>query len=138
MWMCLKMSEFMIINRLLNMYHTIHSVRSLKKLMSTYWEIFRTGLRSKMDCFGKMITFLTISERVLNMSGFNRSVFCILLNLCKYDRVLNILQDAIMEEFWIFQDYKYARFLHIQELHKVLNNVLWQSSEYAWSNFIGF
>ena len=33
------------------------------------------------------------------MSGFNRSEFCILLNLCKYDRVLNILQDAIMEEF---------------------------------------
>ena len=33
------MSEFTIIERVLNMYHTIHSVRSLYKLMSTYCEI---------------------------------------------------------------------------------------------------
>ena len=56
-WMriCLKMSGFTIINRLLNMYHTIHSSRSVWKLMSTYWEIFRTVQRSKMERFGKMI-----------------------------------------------------------------------------------
>ena len=51
----LKMSGFTIINRLLNMYHTIHSSRSVWKLMSTYWEIFRTVQRSKMERFGKMI-----------------------------------------------------------------------------------
>ena len=30
-------------------------------------------------------------------------------------------QDAIMEEFWIFQSSEYLRFLHMQGLHKVLN-----------------
>ena len=35
----LNMSEFSIIDRVLNMYHTIHSTRSLYKLMSTYREI---------------------------------------------------------------------------------------------------
>ena len=33
--MCLNMSEFTIIDTVLNMYHIIHSVRSLDKLMST-------------------------------------------------------------------------------------------------------
>ena len=28
--------------------------------------------------------------------------------------------DTIMEGFWIFQDPEYARFLHMQELYKVL------------------
>ena len=36
-------------------------------------------------------------------------------------------QDAIMEEFWIFQDYEYARFLNMQALHKVLN-----MPKYGW------
>ena len=31
--------------------------------------------------------------------------------------------DAIMEEIWIFQDSKYARFLHMQVLQKVRNMV---------------
>ena len=30
-------------------------------------------------------------------------------------------RDASMEEFCIFQDSKYTRFLHMQELYKVLN-----------------
>ena len=29
--------------------------------------------------------------------------------------------DAIIKEFWIFQDSEYARFLRMQALHKVLN-----------------
>ena len=33
------MSEFTIIDKVLNMYHTIHSARSLYKLMNTYGEI---------------------------------------------------------------------------------------------------
>ena len=36
-------------------------------------------------------------------------------------------REAIMEEFWIFQDSEYDSFLHIQELHKVLN-----MPEYGW------
>ena len=45
-WICLKrmriylnMSEFTIIDKVLNNYHVIHSARSLHKLMSTYWEM---------------------------------------------------------------------------------------------------
>ena len=43
-WICLNMSEFMIIERVLNIYYTIHSKRSLYKVMSIYWKIglFRT------------------------------------------------------------------------------------------------
>ena len=39
----------------------------------------------------------------------------------KYGRALNMRRDAIMEGLWIFQDSEYARFLHMQALHKVLN-----------------
>ena len=51
----------------------------------------------------------------------NMSEFCIFLNFCKYGRVLNMGGEAIMEEFSIFRDSEYARFLHMQELRKVLN-----------------
>ena len=36
-------------------------------------------------------------------------------------------EDAIMEGFWAFQDSEYARFLHMQALHKVLS-----MPEYDW------
>ena len=38
-------------------------------------------------------------------------------------------QDAIMEEFWIFQDSEYARFLQMEALHKDLDTSM---SEYSW------
>ena len=38
-WICLDMSEFTIIDKILNMYQEIHCVRLLYKSMSTYWEI---------------------------------------------------------------------------------------------------
>ena len=37
-WICLKMSEFTIINGLLNMYHTIHNSRSKWVLIERYSE----------------------------------------------------------------------------------------------------
>ena len=54
--------------------------------------------------------------RVLNISEF-----WVFLNFRKYDRVLNMHQDAIMEEFWIFQYSEYARLLHMPALHRVLS-----------------
>ena len=36
-------------------------------------------------------------------------------------------RDAIMEELLLFQDFEYARVLHMQELHKILN-----IPEYDW------
>ena len=43
-WISLNMSEFKIIDRVLNMSQKLHSARSLCKLMSTYWQmgVFRT------------------------------------------------------------------------------------------------
>ena len=46
----------------------------------------------------------------------------------KYDTVLNMRWDAIMERVWIFQDSEYARFLFIKGLQKDLN-----MPEYGWT-----
>ena len=54
--------------------------------------------------------------RILNISEF-----WIFVNYRKYDRVLNMRQDAVVEGFWILQDSKYAKFLRLQVLPKVLN-----------------
>ena len=54
--------------------------------------------------------------RVLNMSEFR-----IFVDFREYFRVLNMRQDAIMKGFCMFQEFEYARFLHMQAMHKVLN-----------------
>ena len=54
------------------------------------------------------------------MSGL-KYVRVLFANVRKDDRVLNMRQDAIMEGFSILQDSKYARFLRMQALHKVLS-----------------
>ena len=36
-------------------------------------------------------------------------------------------RNAITEGLWIFQDSEYAKFLHMQALHKILN-----MPEYGW------
>ena len=48
----------------------------------------------------------------------NVSIF---VNFRKYDRVLSIHRNAVIEGFSIFQDFEYARFLHMQALYKILN-----------------
>ena len=54
----------------------------------------------------------------------------------KYDKVLNMSRDSIMEGFWIFQNFKYARFRYMQALHKALKLFrLWQRYEHPWSKF---
>ena len=60
--------------------------------------------------------------QVLNMSQF-----WIFKNIYKYDRVLYMCSDAIMEGFCILQDSKYPRFLCMQVLYKILN-----LREYGW------
>ena len=96
-WTYLNMSAFTIIDRVLNMSHTMHSVRSLYKLISTYWEmgVFRTLSRSKIERFGKIIiafnyfrkrlSILNLWEGPKYMVGF------------KYIRVLNIPGYSILQ-----------------------------------------
>ena len=61
----LNMSEFLIIDRVLNMHHAIHSARPLQKLMSTYWEIMYFHKVLNMLEYGwTMMPY----RRVLNMS----------------------------------------------------------------------
>ena len=54
-------------------------------------------------------------------------MFWIFLNFCYNDRALNMRWDAIMEEFWVIKDSKYARLMHMQAMQKVLN-----MPEYGW------
>ena len=54
------------------------------------------------------------------MSGL-KYVRVLFANVRKDGRVLNMRQDTIMVGFSIFQDSKYARFLRMQALHKVLS-----------------
>ena len=62
------------------------------------------------------------------MFGFEYALeFWIFVNCRKYDRVLNMRRDAIMEGFRIFQDSEYARFLRMQASDKLLN-----IAEYGW------
>ena len=133
----LNMSELTIIDRVLNIYHTIHSARSLFKLrVLTKKQTYSVpGQRSKMKRFEKIIIITTTKViitknsilnlwSVLNMClVLNMSEFWIFVNLRIYDRVMNMSRDVIMEEFWIFQDSEYARFLHMQAVYRVLNMV---------------
>ena len=145
---CLNMSEFTIKDRVLNMSHTMHSARSLYKLMNTYWEIgvFRTLSKIK-ECFGKLFSVLTIfakhsilylwesSEYVLSFK-YVRVVsipdcqYGNVLNFRdypgftyfrKYDRVLNMRLDTITEGLRVFQDFQHGRLQCMQGLYKVLN-----------------
>ena len=49
-----------------------------------------------------------------------------MIETCCLKNVVIFIQ-TIMEEYWIFQVFKYVRFLHMQALHKVLN-----MPEYSW------
>ena len=56
-WICLNMSEFTIIDRPLNMYHTIHSGEvTLQVIMSAYWEM--GGFRPLSEIYFSGKTFL--------------------------------------------------------------------------------
>ena len=94
-WICLNMSEFTIIDRILNMYHTLHSARSLCKLLSTYLEIFRgrevysePWQRAKTECFGKIIIVFKYFSKKNSIFNFWESSEYV--SGFKYARVLNI------------------------------------------------
>ena len=75
-----NMSEFLIIDRVLNMYHTImHSASSLKKLMSTYSEFTYSelGQRSKMECFGKIIIVFNYFCKKLHLKSLRGFCICV-------------------------------------------------------------
>ena len=60
--------------------------------------------------------------RVLNVPGWSICQrYAQLTYFRKYYRVLSMHRDAIIEGFWILQDFEYARELHMQVSQKVLN-----------------
>ena len=83
MWISLNMSEFTIIDRVLNMYHTIYSARSLYKLTSTNWGIgvFRNGQRSKMEPFGKIIIVFNYFCKKLHLKSL-RNLYRVVSEIC--------------------------------------------------------
>ena len=65
---CLNVSQFTIIDRVLSMSNTIHSARSLYKLMSSYWElsVIRTLSKiSKIERFRKIIIAFNCFHKLL-------------------------------------------------------------------------
>ena len=114
-WICLNMSGFLAIDRILNMSHTIHSSRSLYKSMSTYWEmsVFRT--LSKIEGFWKNIRVLTIFVKHSILYLWESSEY---VSQFKYIRVLNIPGLSI------------CRGSEFPGLHSVcLFSDIWQGSE---------
>ena len=91
-WICLNMSEFIIINWVLNMSHTIHGMRLLYKLMSPYWEIsiFRTLARAQNMVRLWICEGYTGCWICLNMPE-NALIMCqyayVILNINKYARI---------------------------------------------------
>ena len=75
----LNMSEFSIIDRVLNTYYAILSARSLWKLMSTYWEIkcSELGQRSKMERFGKLIIVSNYFRKKLHLESLRWFCICV-------------------------------------------------------------
>ena len=97
-WICLNMSEFTIKERVLNMSSKIHSMRSLYKIMSTYWEmgVFRT--LSKIGRFGKIIVALNYFCNTLYLKSLGEYWICIEFSVCQrseYSRIVN------MPGFWV-------------------------------------
>ena len=83
------MSEFTIIDRVLNIYHTIHSPRSLFKLrVLTEKKIYSVpGQRSKMKRFEKIIIITTTKVIITKNSILNLwSVLnmCLVLNMSEF------------------------------------------------------
>ena len=118
MWMCLNMSEFTITDMILNIYQTILIARSLYKLISTYWEISGISLgiyiykhiqnpvkNLRWSALEKQLEFSTIFAKKLHFKSLRRFCICVGFQICqssgtfvnfrKYDRVLNMHQDAI-------------------------------------------
>ena len=110
-WICLIMYEFMIIDKVLNMYRTTHIMRSLYKLMGTYWGLFGTQSKiNNVELWKNNYSFLTIfakyfilnfweySEyvlgfkyvKVLNISNFYKYDGSECASTCNYERVLNV------------------------------------------------
>ena len=63
---CLNKSEHTTIDRVLKMYHTVHSARLVYKLMSTYSE---HGKRSKMERFAKTIIVVKKFSKKLDLKS---------------------------------------------------------------------
>ena len=127
------MSEFTIIDRILNMHHTVHIARSLYKLVSTYWEIVVFRTRSKMEHFGKIIIIFNYfcKNSVLGLWDGPEYVWGF-----KYARALNVREFSLV---WQVSEYarrcNYGRFLNIPQFRvcQVSSNAgVAQDSEYTW------
>ena len=85
-----------------------------------------------MEGFGKIIivfNYFCKKTHLKSLRGswiwvLNISDIWIFVNFRRYDRVLNMRCDSVIEGFWILQSFEYVRFLH--------NATVAQGSEYAW------
>ena len=103
------MLEFMIIGRLLNMSHTMHSGKKLYKLIRNYWEmgVFRTLSNNYSNYYFCKKNLKSLREfwmcQILNMSGF---LILRVLNIPGF-RICNVLYHMTYAS--IIQGSEYAR-----------------------------
>ena len=93
MWICGNMSEFLAIDRVMNMYHTIHSARSFYKLISTYWEIWR--IHNPVKDLKKQLYFLTTFTKNSILNLWEGSEY---VSHFKYAWVLNIHKISLISQ----------------------------------------
>ena len=119
---CLEMDVLRNLSKMYDIWKIIIAFNYFRKTLH-----FKS-LKEFWICVVFKISQLFEYSRTVNMPGFWVSrVTRGLPIFCKYDRVLSMRRDAIMKGFWNFEDSEYARFLHMQALHKVLNML-----EYGW------
>ena len=112
-WICLNMSGFTIIEFTLQVHEYLLRDGHIQKLVKDLiiyvaFDYFRKtfhlkSLRGFWICVGFWICQGSEYSTIVNMPGFWISrVTQGLPIFCKYNRVLNMLRDAIIEGFWIF------------------------------------
>ena len=75
-----NMSKFMIIDRVLNIHHAVHSTKSPCKLMSAYWEISvvkALSKISKIERFGKIIIAFNYFRKTVHVKSLRGFWICV-------------------------------------------------------------
>ena len=101
-----NISEFTTIDRVLNMLHTVYSVRSLCLLMSTYWEVGVLIALSKIYDRGLWKNNYRVNyfRKILFLKSLRKFWICVGFYICQgseYSRIVN-LNSEFEFEFWFW------------------------------------
>ena len=111
-WICLNVSGFTIINRVLNMSYTIHSARSLYKLMSAYWVLIEPCQRSEIERFGKIIIAFNYFCKIRHLQFLRGFWIWVRFWICQGSEYFRII---------VLNFHDYTGFTHFHKYDRVLN-----------------